>query len=400
MSYLPESFARRLDNEVIFVVFYSTLIATAVWSKNIRFTLFDTSIGAFSVLAIVTLALFFFSAINVRRFFVSVRSVPPLHIITTFLLMVVLFLLDDHPYQLQKVIKYAAYMAIILQLMQLDQNILARTWNGAGCTCFFLFCYSLFSQINFVEIWGLIDGQWVVGGAKRFYFGTSLPNSTAFSLLVSINLVFLALLTTKSGRFVQIMAIPVLSAFCIFLIYTQSRSAFLVMCCILGLAFASKNLRPVILFVVVVTGAYFAFVDIGHILHGFVPRFLGIVADGFGGRVSAICMNLPFEVAFCTSENPLLQKGVSADISAHNLFVSSLSVLSPFWSIFASIATILYFIYWGFICFSYRELTSLCIFLTALAGSCTNNVSALHSLAILFLILPAITKRSSKEIGM
>ena len=91
MSYLPESFARRLDNEVIFVVFYSTLIATAVWSKNIRFTLFDTSIGAFSVLAIVTLALFFFSAINVRRFFVSVRSVPPLHIITSFLLMVVLF---------------------------------------------------------------------------------------------------------------------------------------------------------------------------------------------------------------------------------------------------------------------------------------------------------------------
>ena len=83
-----------------------------------------------------TLALFFFSAINVRRFFVSVRSVPPLHIITTFLLMVVLFLLDDHPYQLQKVIKYAAYVAIILQLMQLDQNILARIWNGAGCTCF------------------------------------------------------------------------------------------------------------------------------------------------------------------------------------------------------------------------------------------------------------------------
>ena len=58
MSYLPESFARRLDNEVIFVV-YSTLIATAVWSKNIRFTLFDTSIGAFSVLAIVTCIVFF-----------------------------------------------------------------------------------------------------------------------------------------------------------------------------------------------------------------------------------------------------------------------------------------------------------------------------------------------------
>ena len=57
---------------------------------------------------------------------------------------------------------------------------------------FFSFLLFTLSQINFVEIWGLIDGQWVVGGAKRFYFGTSLPNSTAFSLLVSINLVLLA----------------------------------------------------------------------------------------------------------------------------------------------------------------------------------------------------------------
>ena len=402
MSLFNEFSKQALRTNSLSICFFSILIASAVWSKNLHVDFGGSSIGVFSILACITIVL---GAINLNSIIRSVSLKNPALLFYYFLTALILLLtysIDEHPREFQKIIKYLAYATIAAQLTVIDKRLISRIWQCASLFCFVFLLYFIFADLEFITIHGYRNGESFFG-AKRFHLGTSGPNASAISALASIVLCFLALSDNRVNRLQAFFGILATSTLFIFILYTQSRSIFLLALVIFAIALAFTNLKIVVSSALLSVAAYFWLLNPEHISEGFFPRLIGSVADGFGGRVVAVCNNITIDLSACSIDHAILQQTTDGDISSHNLFVSllasepSLAVEnsvdyqeSYLLSFVKPILALLYFCGWFFVCLKNKYTAGLLVVLATLGASLTANIYGLHSVMILLIILPAI----------
>ena len=402
MSYFPRNLGFQSGASFATVCALSILISTAVWSKNLRLDLAGFSVAFYAVFAVIALLYF---AINLKLVTTTVNfifSKSLTYFLFTSLFLCFCYVFDNHPAPLQKFIKYVAYFVLASQLAQLKQHDLYKTFQFASYLCLLAFIFTVSTQLEQIPNNVVVDGQTQYGLVSRFHLGSNLPNGTAQTILCSMVLFFLSFGSARPTPLRLGIAFVALSAFFIFIIYTQSRSVLLMSLGLFAVVAAFQKLHRLVGGVLLSSFMYFVIFDPKHIWYGLGTRLSQLFEDGFGGRLNAICLHLKINSQFCSVENPWFQPEIAPNVSSHNAFVSGIALaidkveldkfgpLPSMLSYFPIMMLTAYFIFWGYLCFKEKNTCGSIVWLILFGSSQVINIWTLHSVMILACILPAL----------